>query len=109
MSVGCNTLLLPGGSVRPEIHSRRDRLVLPNLPVRSVGSKHLDAAALIPPLAATVIPRGRFMPQIRNATATACLIRTQPAMDQPLGVAANRALTLIWARRICSPRAFRLA
>src|SRR6266852_9138535 len=101
MSVGCNTLLLPGGCDPTRSHSRPLPRRTPQ--VRPVGSTVPDAPRLIPPLAASVIPCCCPTPQIRDAAATACLIRAEPATDEPPGGAALRGLTLIWARRISSP------
>ena len=45
MSVGCNTLLLPAGRQPVRSRSRRNRRDAPDLPVRTLGSKHPGAAA----------------------------------------------------------------
>src|SRR5439155_5461940 len=59
MSVGCNTLLLPVARYPTRIHSRPDRLAMPDLSVRPSLRNTPTRPRLIPGLAAAVIPRYR--------------------------------------------------
>lgn len=67
---------------------QRNRLAVPDLPVRSLGSKHPDGPRLIPGLAASVILPVADLWQIRIAAATGCLIHARGATAQ--GAAPSR-------------------